>query len=188
MKKFTAIIMAADVVFSLAACGTKRQTKEVSVEPIREVVSEQVSTYMEEIKNTTEEITLPTSTLKKIKEKASTTKSCTQYYDISPYVKEYLGKFSLTFYVADEQWGYNTATGVRSQHLQTCAVDPHIIPYGSTILIEGNNNQQLVLKAVDCGGGIIGQKIDVFWDKSISEGYDFFAKFGTIQNVYLLEE
>ena len=112
----------------------------------------------------------------------------TQKTDITKYYKKNLGTFSLTFYVPDTKWGYQTATGVRSQHLKTCAVDPNVIPYGSTILIIGNNNERLYLKAVDCGNGIKGQKIDVFWDGSVKSGYDYFADFGTVHTVWLLEE
>ncbi|MBQ6264935.1 MAG: 3D domain-containing protein [Clostridia bacterium] len=107
------------------------------------------------------------------------------------YIKDSLGVFTLTFYVPDEQWGYQTATGVRSQHLATCAVDPDVIPYGSVIRIEGNNGQVLTLKAVDCGGGIVGNKIDIFYDApnhgGVKAGYDWIAEFGEVASVYLLE-
>ncbi len=104
------------------------------------------------------------------------------------YVKDSLGVFNLTFYVPDEEWGYQTSTGARSVHLATCAVDPNVIPYGSVIQITGNNGQTLRLKAVDCSGGIVGNKIDIFWDGSIKAGYDWIADFGTVHQVYLLEE
>lgn len=104
------------------------------------------------------------------------------------YVKDSLGVFSLTFYVPDEEWGYQTATGVRSQHLATCAVDPNVIPLGSMIQITGDNGQTLTLKCVDVGGGINGNKIDIFWDGTVQSGYKFFGDFGIIHNVYLLEE
>ena len=103
------------------------------------------------------------------------------------YVKDALGVFSLTFYVPDTKWGYQTSTGVRSQHLKTCAVDPNVIPLGSVIRITGDNGQTLTLKCVDIGGGIKGNKIDIFWDGSVSAGYDWIADFGTIHSVYLLE-
>lgn len=104
------------------------------------------------------------------------------------YVKDALGVFSLTFYVPDTKWGYQTSTGVRSQHLKTCAVDPNVIPLGSVIRITGDNGQTLTLKCVDIGGGIKGNKIDIFWDGSVASGYDWMADFGTIHNVYLIEE
>lgn len=104
------------------------------------------------------------------------------------YVKDSLGVFSLTFYVPDEEWGYQTATGVRSQHLATCAVDPNVIPLGSVIQITGDNGQTLTLKCVDVGGGIKGNKIDIFWDGSVQSGYNWIAKFGTLANVYVIEE
>ena len=102
-------------------------------------------------------------------------------------VKENLGKFRLTFYTPYEDgWGYQTATGVRSEHLNTCAVDPSVIPYGSTVRITGNNGRVLTLKAVDCGGGIKGQMIDIFFDGTQREGYAFMAEFGEIHNVYIV--
>lgn len=104
------------------------------------------------------------------------------------YVKDALGVFSLTFYVPDTKWGYQTSTGVRSQHLRTCAVDPNVIPLGSVIRITGDNGQTLTLKCVDIGGGIKGSKIDIFWDGSVSSGYDWIADFGTVHSVWLLEE
>jgi len=104
------------------------------------------------------------------------------------YVKDSLGVFSLTFYVPDEEWGYQTATGVRSQHLATCAVDPNVIPLGSVIQITGDNGQTLTLKCVDVGGGIKGNKIDIFWDGSVQSGYNWIAKFGTLANVCIIEE
>lgn len=108
------------------------------------------------------------------------------------YVKRELGVFSLTFYVPDAEWGYQTSTGARSTHLKTCAVDPSVIPLGSTIMITGNNGQKLYLKAVDIGGGIRGSKIDIFFDSNlyggVSTGYKWIADFGTIHSVYLLEE
>ena len=113
---------------------------------------------------------------------------CKQEISLNRHSSKKIGTFSLTFYVADAKWGYSTSTGARSTHLQTCAVDPKVIPYGSVIQITGNNGQTLTLKAVDCGGGIVGNKIDIFWDRSIKEGYDWIAQFGTIHDVYLLEE
>lgn len=111
------------------------------------------------------------------------------YY--SPYVSKNLGEFSLTFYTPYEEggkWGYQTSTGVKSQHLKTCAVDPDVVPLGSVIQITGNNGQTLTLKCVDIGGGIKGNKIDIFMDCSQKEGFAFMEKFGEIHSVYLLEE
>ena len=107
---------------------------------------------------------------------------------VSPYAKKDLGYFSLTFYVPDGKWGRATATGEEPVHLRTCAVDPRIVPYGSVLLVVSDTGRTLTVRANDCGSGIIGNKLDVFWDKSVAEGYDFFADFGTVAHVYLLEE
>lgn len=97
-----------------------------------------------------------------------------------------LGTFRLTFYVPDAKWGYQTATGVRSEHLKTCAVDPTIIPYGSVLQITGDNGQTLTLRAVDCGSAVKGNHIDIFWDGSEDSGHEWISGFGTRQEVRLL--
>ena len=106
----------------------------------------------------------------------------------SPYAKQDLGLFTLTFYVPDAKWGRATATGEKPVHLRTCAVDPRIVPYGSVLLVVSDTGKTLTVRANDCGSAIIGNKLDIFWDKSIAEGYAFFADFGTVARVYLLEE
>lgn len=98
-----------------------------------------------------------------------------------------LGTFRLTFYVPDAKWGYQTATGVRSEHLKTCAVDPMVIPYGSVLRITGNNGQTLTLRAVDCGSAVKDNKIDIFWDGTESAGHKWMADFGIHQEVTLIE-
>lgn len=107
---------------------------------------------------------------------------------VSPYAKQDLGYFSLTFYVPDAKWGKATATGEEPVHLRTCAVDPRIVPYGSVLLVVSSTGKTITVRANDCGNGIIGNKLDVFWDKSVREGYDYFEDFGTVAKVYLLEE
>ena len=112
----------------------------------------------------------------------------TKKKSVSPYAKEDLGIFTLTFYVPDAKWGRATATGEEPVHLRTCAVDPRIVPYGSVLLVVSDTGRTLTVRANDCGSGIIGNKLDIFWDKSVSEGYAFFADFGSVARVYLLEE
>lgn len=50
-----------------------------------------------------------------------------------------------------------TSTGAIAKEGKTIAVDPSVIPYGSTVLIDGKE-----YLAQDCGGDIKGNKIDVF--------------------------
>lgn len=102
--------------------------------------------------------------------------------------KQDLGTFTMTFYTPyEDKYGWQTSTGEQSRHLLTCAVDPNIIPYGSFIKIYGDDGTVLQLKCIDCGG-FRGKNIDIFFDGSQAEGYEFIENFGEIHHVYLVEE
>ena len=69
-----------------------------------------------------------------------------------------LGQFVITYYwPGEDKYGKLTSTGMIAEEGRTIAVDPSIIPYGSIVLINGNE-----YVAQDCGGAIKGNKIDVF--------------------------
>lgn len=76
-----------------------------------------------------------------------------------------LGTFKLTAYCPCSQccgqWANGIiATGVTARANHTIAVDPRVIPYGSTVYIEGLGT----FVAEDCGGAIKGNRIDVFYN------------------------
>lgn len=75
-----------------------------------------------------------------------------------------LGMFRATAYCPCEkcngEWANGiTATGATAKSNHTIAVDPNVIPYGTTVIVNG---QEYV--AEDCGGGINGNEIDIFMD------------------------
>lgn len=72
--------------------------------------------------------------------------------------KKYLGKFELTFYSKEQFPNSPTATGVMPEVGRTVAVDPKVIPYGTSIEIDGFG----VRIAEDTGGAIKGKKLDIF--------------------------
>ncbi len=55
--------------------------------------------------------------------------------------------------------GIITATGTKPQAGKTIAVDPAVIPYGTKVYIPKFDK---VFIAEDCGGGIKGNKIDIY--------------------------
>ena len=78
-----------------------------------------------------------------------------------------LGQFTITYYWPGEDiYGSLTSTGAIAQEGKTIAVDPSIIPYGSTVLIDGKE-----YLAQDCGGAIKGNKIDIFSEYPKQERY-----------------
>ena len=74
-----------------------------------------------------------------------------------------LGTFKLTAYCACEKCcGKSdgiTATGTKATANRTIAVDKTIIPYGTIVIINGNE-----YVAEDTGGAIKGNIIDIFFD------------------------
>ena len=81
----------------------------------------------------------------------------------------FLGEFTLTAYCPDScccgKWasGY-TATGTLATEGRTIAVDPKGIPYGSHVLLIWPDGTQHSYIAEDCGGGVNGNHIDVFFN------------------------
>lgn len=81
----------------------------------------------------------------------------------------FLGEYTLTAYCACSHccgvWanGY-TATGTWATEGRTIAVDPDAIPYGSRVTLIWPDGTQHSYIAEDCGGGVNGNHIDVFFN------------------------
>lgn len=81
----------------------------------------------------------------------------------------FLGEFTLTAYCPDScccgVWanGY-TATGTWATEGRTIAVDPKVIPYGSRVLLIWPDGTQHSYIAEDCGSGVNGNHVDVFFN------------------------
>lgn len=79
----------------------------------------------------------------------------------------FLGEYTLTAYCpcahcCGKSDGI-TATGTLAAEGRTIAVDPRVIPYGSHVLLIFPDGTQHTYIAEDCGGGISGTRIDVFF-------------------------
>ena len=74
-----------------------------------------------------------------------------------------LGEFVITHYCACGKCTIDgdgiTATGTKAAAGRTIAVDPEVIAYGTTVIIDGKT-----YIAEDCGGAIKGNRIDIFMD------------------------
>lgn len=57
------------------------------------------------------------------------------------------------YWLGEDEFGYKSSTGKRLVSGKSCAVDPKIIPYGTTLLIEGKAYQ-----AHDTGTAVISRK------------------------------
>lgn len=87
-------------------------------------------------------------------------------------------KYRLTAYCACEicngKWAGQTATGVVPKEGRTIAVDPKVIPYGTHVIIYGHE-----YIAEDCGGGIKGNRIDIFFE-SHQAANDFGVRYADV--------
>lgn len=77
-----------------------------------------------------------------------------------------LGTFKVTFYADCEKdqgkWVGKTSTGAKPTVGRTIAVDPKVIPYGTIVWVDANDDGVLErYVAEDCGGGIKQKHIDV---------------------------
>ena len=97
---------------------------------------------------------------------AQTTRAVTEAELLEP--KEHLislGEFKVTAYCPCAEccgkWadGY-TSTGTKATEGRTIAVDTDVIPYGTTVIIDGNE-----YIAEDCGYVIKGKCIDIYFDE-----------------------
>jgi 3D (Asp-Asp-Asp) domain-containing protein len=90
-----------------------------------------------------------------------------------------MGEFKLTAYCACSEccgkWADGiTSTGTKPVQGRTIAVDQDVIPYGSEVIINGHT-----YKAEDCGGAIVGNRIDVYFD-SHEEALEFGVQYGQV--------
>lgn len=79
----------------------------------------------------------------------------------------FLGEYTLTAYCpctrcCGKSDGI-TATGTLAAEGRTIAVDPRVIPYGTHVLLIWPNGTQHTYIAEDCGSGVTGNRIDVFF-------------------------
>ncbi len=81
---------------------------------------------------------------------------------------EPMGEFKLTAYCPCMKCCGKTdgitATGTLAAEGRTIAVDPRVIPYGSTVTIYFAGGTSHTYTAEDCGGAIKENRIDVFFD------------------------
>ena len=82
---------------------------------------------------------------------------------------EPMGEFKLTAYCPCAKccgkWANGiTATGATATEGRTIAVDPRVIPYGSTVTLYYEDGTVHTYTAEDCGGGIKGNRLDIYLD------------------------
>lgn len=95
---------------------------------------------------------------------------------------EFLGQFKITAYCpcekCSEGYGRSTASGAIATANHTIAADPRVIPYGTKLLIDG---QEYVVE--DCGGAIKNKRLDIFFDTH-SETLKYGVK---LEDVYIIK-
>lgn len=93
----------------------------------------------------------------------------------------YIGEFDISYYCSCEKCCGKadgiTYTGTQATEGRTIAVDPNIIPLGSTVIIDGQT-----YIAEDIGGSIKSRKIDIF----VSDHQRALDLGKTVKEVYLI--
>ena len=131
--------------------------------------------------------------INKVQELAEIIPEEIQEEEITEYIS--LGEFKLTAYCSCEkccgEWANNRAvdeegkeivigaSGEILEAIVSIAVDKNVIPYGSTVLINGQEH-----KAHDCGGAIKNNRIDVYM-ASHEEALEFGVQYA---EVFLMKE
>ena len=104
-----------------------------------------------------------------------------------------LGEFKLTAYCpcvkCCGKWANNRPNGVvygaigeELKEGYSIAVDPEVIPYKTEVIINGK-----IYKAQDCGGGIKGSEIDIYFedhDAALEFGVQYAEVFIKTENLY----
>ena len=94
----------------------------------------------------------------------------------------YIGEFEITYYCSCEKCCNKTDgitfTGTQATEGRTIAVDPEIIPLGSTVIIDGQT-----YIAEDIGGAVKDLRVDVF----VNDHQTALNLGRTVKEVYLLE-
>lgn len=176
------IAVALVVLASATATGPSTPVTDMTFESTTEYVTETVSfeigtsseaVTFEESSETTETSTVPDTTEA---EKTTEPKTTKEYTVTTTSANGEV--FHITVYVPDDKWGYSTAMGITSSHLQTCAVDPSVIPLGKIVEVNG-----LSLLACDTGNRVKGKVIDIFYDGTEEEAQQWINSFGDYHTV-----
>jgi 3D (Asp-Asp-Asp) domain-containing protein len=178
-KKIIAIIVACVLITSIVCFGSgysvyvaQKDVKHAEAELLEAQENYQLEVYKstklqselkktkKELKTANEELDVANMTIADLKEQE--------------YKLVYLGDFKITHY-CDQRYdhicGGNgvTASGAKTEVGTTVAVDPSVIPYGTTIYIEGYGYRI----AQDCGSAVNNNQIDVLvgtHDQALSMG------------------
>lgn len=140
---------------------TTETTTEVTTELTTEETTKVEQTSTTKVSTTRKEVTTKEVTSKK---QENTTKSAPTTENTTENNGEWI-KFTATAYCGGScccgQWaGSPTASGAYPRANHTIAVDPNVIPMGTTVEIEGMGTYV----AEDTGSAIKGNKIDIYFD------------------------
>lgn len=172
MKRSITMVITGMAVTALALTATARATEQDGLDLIRErenqhsVFAESVDDYcaerIEAAHRAAEEARRAAERERQAKARRTAVVS-TAATDESYEGAVYMGVCEITAYCAcsiccGKSDGI-TATGTHATQGRTVAVDPSVIPYGSVVIINGHE-----YIAEDCGGGIDGTQIDMFFN------------------------
>lgn len=155
--------MAIGFAFLLWTHTVSSVTKADITKELNAVHTEEVNELRSQLNSTNLLLFERTQAVLELTEEVKRLRSAPAVYEVST------SEFVVTAYSPyDDQNGINadstpdsTATGTKPKY-GTFAVDPKVIPYGSTVIIMYTDGTTEVGKAEDTGGAIKGNRLDVF--------------------------
>ena len=171
-KSIIALLVVATICLTIGFEGNIRQKNDLKAE--LSAAQSEATSLQDELNQKEEDLQKKTEKNKELKSELEVANKTIEDLKGSEYKLVYLGNFKYTYYCDERIKGHIcggsgiTKSGAPTQVGTTIAVDPSVIPLGTTVYIEGVGFRT----AQDTGGAVKGKHIDIlvqYHDEALSQ-------------------